>query len=156
MCMLTERLEWARPERFIAEHPHSFSDAPWVPPSPSKAARLQSQQAWHPNGSAQARRPGPAAGPTCVQVAPDPASRRPPVWLGSLAEDAHSVNLVRSDGSLWTEEPSADAKAECLREVLLHGTHRVEVDYFSQHGEDGILLAAFRCIGHRDKCALLL
>ena len=117
------------------------------------AAPLQGNSSWQPYSAATVLQAAPDVEPACVQPVPDPASRRPPVWQGTLAQDTHTVNLVRSDGALWLDEASAEAKAGCLRETFLHGTHLIELDYFSRHGEDGILAAVFRCIGHRDKCA---
>jgi hypothetical protein len=69
------------------------------------------------------------------------------------AIDAYTVNLRRSNGSSWKDEPSPDEKARCLRDTFLHGTMAVETNIFSQAGEDGILPAIFNCLGHRDKYA---
>jgi hypothetical protein len=62
------------------------------------------------------------------------------------------VALIRQEPQ-WYPETAPQVKLECLRETFLNGTERVERKVYSQYGEDGIIEAIFRCIGHRDKCA---
>jgi hypothetical protein len=50
-------------------------------------------------------------------------------------------------------EPSNEDKVKCLRRTFAKGTNTVHKTVYSQVGEDGVIEAAFNCIGHRDKCA---
>jgi hypothetical protein len=61
------------------------------------------------------------------------------------------VALLRQEPQ-WYPEPDPNVKLQCLRQLFLNGTERVERKVYSQYGEDGVIEAIFRCIGHRDKC----
>ena len=56
----------------------------------------------------------------------------------------------------WVQERAIVDKRKCLRHTFVNGTVGVETSVFSQVGEDGIIDAIFKCIGHRDKCALVV
>ena len=66
----------------------------------------------------------------------------------------HAARRVCRHEPRWYPELEPESKLDCLRESFANGTARVEFSVYSQYGEDGIIEAIFRCIGHRDKCAL--